>query len=73
MTDPNERQPTPLIDFVIIKILATAFLICLTLVQIVLLIILTALKCITYPIEFVSGFVLDAKDMCRESLEQDYD
>ena len=63
----------PLIDFVIIKILATAFLICLTLVQIVLLIILTALKCITYPIEFVSGFVLDAKDMCRESLEQDYD
>lgn len=73
MTDPNERQPMRLIDFVIIKILAIAFFICLTLIQIILVIMLTILKCVTYPIEFVSGFVLEAKDMCRESLEQEYD
>lgn len=73
MTDPNERQPMQLINFVIIKVLAIAFYICLTLIQIILVIILTTLKCVTYPVEFISGFVLEAKDMCRESLEQDYD
>lgn len=73
MTDPNERQPMRLIDFIIIKVVTIAFFICLTLIQIILVIILTILKCITYPIEFVSSFVLEAKDMCRESLEQEYD
>lgn len=67
MRDPNEEKPLKTIDDVIIRSLATLFLICLIIIQVVLMVVLALCKLVTYPFEFLCGFILEAKDVCRQA------
>lgn len=70
MRDPNKEKPLETIDDIIIRSFATLFLICLIIIQVVLTAALILCKTVTYPFEFLAGFVLGAKDVCREALDR---
>lgn len=59
------------IDYVIRKVFAIIFMILLIAMQVVLVIAFTLLECIAYPVEFLSNFVLEAKDVCRQVLDDE--
>lgn len=57
------------IDDLIVKIFAVIFLVLLTIIQIALLVILILCKIITYPFEFFTAMIMEAKDICRCALD----